>query len=144
MHADIPEAGYYPIDAFAPVPVHAPVTFRLTWSRLSDTISAAASLAKASKIVIIFLDDNGLAEDEAGIKNNNIIDHLPVQEEALINAVVSSNPRSIVVMSTGNPVLMPWLSHAKAVLENWYPGQEGGLQLLKFYWVLKIQEVNFL
>jgi beta-glucosidase len=31
-----------------------------------------------------------------------------------------------VVLNTGDPVLMPWLAKADAVLQMWYPGQEGG------------------
>jgi beta-glucosidase len=30
-----------------------------------------------------------------------------------------------VVLNTGGPVLMPWLSQVKGVLEMWFPGQEG-------------------
>jgi beta-glucosidase len=31
-----------------------------------------------------------------------------------------------VVLETGNAVTMPWLNDVKAVVEAWYPGQEGG------------------
>ena len=30
------------------------------------------------------------------------------------------------MLNTGGPVLMPWLSQVKGVLEAWYPGQEDG------------------
>ena len=32
----------------------------------------------------------------------------------------------MVVLNTGDPVLMPWISNVTSVLEMWYPGQEGG------------------
>jgi len=38
-----------------------------------------------------------------------------------------SSPQTIVVLNTGGPVSMkPWLNDAAAVVQAWYPGQEGG------------------
>ena len=37
-----------------------------------------------------------------------------------------SQTYTIVVLSTGDPALMPWVNEVRAVLETWYPGQEGG------------------
>jgi beta-glucosidase len=51
---------------------------------------------------------------------------LPQGQDALIEAVARANPNTIVVLETGNPVLMPWLKLVKGVVEAWYPGQEGG------------------
>ncbi|HLH57729.1 MAG TPA: glycoside hydrolase family 3 C-terminal domain-containing protein, partial [Streptosporangiaceae bacterium] len=41
-------------------------------------------------------------------------------------AVAAANPRTVVVLDTGGPVLMPWLSRVPAVVEAWYPGEEDG------------------
>jgi len=46
-------------------------------------------------------------------------------QNALIEAVAAANPRTIVVLVTGGPVLMPWLDKVGAVLEAWYPGNRG-------------------
>jgi beta-glucosidase len=51
---------------------------------------------------------------------------LPDGQDALIGAVAAANPRTVVVLETGGPVLMPWLERVPAVLEAWYPGQRGG------------------
>jgi beta-glucosidase len=51
---------------------------------------------------------------------------LPDQQDALIEAVAAANPNTVVVLNTGGPVRMPWRDKVKAVLEMWYPGQEGG------------------
>ena len=51
---------------------------------------------------------------------------LPDDQDALIAAVAAANPRTVVVLQTGGPVLMPWLDHVQAVLEAWYPGSAGG------------------
>lgn len=47
-------------------------------------------------------------------------------QDALIAAVAAANPETVVVLETGNPVVMPWLDSVKAVLQAWYPGQRGG------------------
>ena len=51
---------------------------------------------------------------------------LPNGQDAMIEAVAAANPNTIVVLNTGGPVLMPWLSSVKGVLEAWYPGQDDG------------------
>lgn len=44
----------------------------------------------------------------------------------MIEAVAKANPRTIVVLETGEPVLMPWLHDVASVVEAWFPGEEGG------------------
>ena len=51
---------------------------------------------------------------------------LPNEQDELIRQVATANPRTIVVLENGDPVLMPWLGSVKAVLETWYPGARGG------------------
>jgi beta-glucosidase len=51
---------------------------------------------------------------------------LPRDQDALIAAVAALNPRTIVVLEGSGAVLMPWLDDVAAVVEAWYPGQEGG------------------
>lgn len=51
---------------------------------------------------------------------------LPYHGDALIDAVASANPKTVVVLETGGPVLMPWINKVPAVVEAWYPGQRGG------------------
>jgi beta-glucosidase len=51
---------------------------------------------------------------------------LPSGQDALIAAVAAANPKTIVVLETGNPVVMPWLNQTAAVLQAWYPGGRGG------------------
>jgi beta-glucosidase len=51
---------------------------------------------------------------------------LPGDQDALIAAVAAANPRTVVVLNTGGPVLMPWLGSVAGVIEAWYPGEEDG------------------
>ena len=51
---------------------------------------------------------------------------LPDGQDKLISDVAGANKRTLVVLETDGPVLMPWLDSVGAVLEAWYPGQKGG------------------
>jgi beta-glucosidase len=50
---------------------------------------------------------------------------LPGHQDELITAVTKANPRTVVVLNTGSSVTMPWLGGTAAVLDMYYPGQEG-------------------
>jgi beta-glucosidase len=51
---------------------------------------------------------------------------LPDEQDQLIEAVAAANPRTVVVLNTGYPTLMPWVNDVRSILQMWYPGQEGG------------------
>jgi beta-glucosidase len=51
---------------------------------------------------------------------------LPWGQDAVIDAVATANPNTIVVLETGNPVAMPWRDKVRAIVQAWYPGQAGG------------------
>ncbi len=51
---------------------------------------------------------------------------LPGDQDQLIEQVAQANTRTVVVLDTGGPVLMPWLDQVAGVVEAWYPGQEDG------------------
>ena len=80
----------------------------------------AARLAATSDAAIVFADQWMTETADAPDLT------LPHAQDRLIAAVTAANPRTIVVLETGGPVLMPWLDRAAAVLEAWYPGQKGG------------------
>ena len=82
--------------------------------------SQAAAAARAAKVAIVFASNYETeGEDLSGITLQN-------NQDAYIQAVAAANPDTIVVLNTGGPVAMPWLSQVKGVLEAWYPGQEDG------------------
>jgi len=55
---------------------------------------------------------------------------LPAGQDELIAAVEKANPRTVVVLNTGDPVTMTkWLDATPALLDMWYGGQEGGKAL---------------
>jgi beta-glucosidase len=81
--------------------------------------SAAAAAAHAD-LAIVFATQWQFEGVDAGSLT------LPEGQDELIAKVAAANPNTIVVLETGNPVRMPWLHDVKAVLEAWYPGQQGG------------------
>jgi beta-glucosidase len=82
--------------------------------------AAAARLAKASEVVILFANQpSSEGRDLPSLA-------LPDNQDALITAVAAANPRTIIVLETGGPVSMPWAGAVSAVLAAWYPGIRGG------------------
>jgi beta-glucosidase len=81
--------------------------------------AAAAALARDSDVAIVF------ATQWAG-ESFDVPLALANGQDALIAAVAAANPRTVVVLETGGPVLLPWAGQSAAILEAWYPGTEGG------------------
>ncbi|MDE1152562.1 MAG: glycoside hydrolase family 3 C-terminal domain-containing protein [Micavibrio sp.] len=82
--------------------------------------SRAAELARSADVVVVFANQWMMeAEDAPDLS-------LPDGQDALITAVAAANPNTIVVLQTGGPVTMPWLSNVKGVIEAWYSGARGG------------------
>jgi beta-glucosidase len=84
------------------------------------TPAEAALTAKRSDVVIAF----GIRVEGEGFDLPDL--SLPWGQDAVIDAVASANPNTIVVLETGNPVSMPWRDKVKAIVQAWYPGQAGG------------------
>jgi beta-glucosidase len=97
---------------------NAPVQVRLNWttpeSRQADHAAALAA-AKSAKTAVVFLWTRG--KPNLG---------LPGEQDKLVEEVAAANPSTIVVLNTSQPVAMPWLGKVKAVVEMWWPGDEGG------------------
>lgn len=51
---------------------------------------------------------------------------LPYEQDLLIEALMETNPYTVVVLETGNSVAMPWVDKVPAILESWYSGSEAG------------------
>jgi beta-glucosidase len=88
-----------------------------------DSIERAAKLAARCEVAVIFAGMPTGFESEG--KDRPDMD-LPGPQAELIGAVVKANPNTVVVVNAGAPVAMPWMDDVPAVLETYYPGQEGG------------------
>src|SRR6266568_1267125 len=116
--ADRPEQGA--VSSFALIGAKV----RFGWEHPSSVILSsmleAAELARKSDVAIVVVRDyNSEHADRPGLT-------LPNEQDLLVQTVVAANPRTIVVVASGGPVLMRWLDQVPAVLECWYGGQEVG------------------
>jgi beta-glucosidase len=97
---------------------------KLTYADGKD-VKAAAKLAAASDIVIVF--GNQWTAESIDAPDLN----LPNKQDDLIAAIAKANSKTVVVLQTGGPVVMPWLNNVAAVLEAWYPGTNGGAAIAR-------------
>ena len=97
--------------------------FNLALREPKPDTEAAIELAQESDQVVLFVGSGTTAdtegEDRASLK-------LGDDQTDFIENVLEVCPNTIVVVNTGGPIEMPWAQNAKAVLQVWLPGQEGG------------------
>jgi beta-glucosidase len=86
-------------------------------------IAEAVLAAREADVAIVFAGLNAEWDNE-GLDRHSL--ELPHAQNALIAQVAAANPRTVVVLQTGSPVVLPWLNQVPAVLQAWYPGQECG------------------
>jgi beta-glucosidase len=97
---------------------NSPVQVRLNWytpeQRKADH-EAAIAAAKNARIAVVFV-----------WTRLTPVFGLPGDQDKLVEEVAAVNPNTIVVLNTSQPVALPWVNKVKAVLEMWWPGDEGG------------------
>ncbi len=96
-----------------------PVQVQLAWVTPNDkkaNYEAAITAAKNSKTAVVFIWSRG----------KPLFNGLPGDQEKLLNDISDVNSNTIVVINSQDPFTMPWLGKVKAVLEMWFPGDEGG------------------
>jgi beta-glucosidase len=87
-------------------------------------IDKAVQAAKRADVAILCLGTNGKVEAEGRDRKDL---NLPGAQERLLKAVVGANPRTVVVLLNAGPLAVKWAKeNAPAILEAWYPGEEGG------------------
>jgi beta-glucosidase len=88
--------------------------------------SSAVALAASADAVVLAVGFDAQSESEGWDRTFG----LPPGQNELIRRVAAANRNSIVVVvSGGGTEMTPWLDHVPAVLQAWYPGQEGGTAL---------------
>lgn len=97
---------------------------KLGWCKPGELLNNAVNAAKKSDMVVIFAGLSNKFESE-GFDRNDL--NLPASQNELIEKISEVNKNTIVVLNTGAPVLMDkWIDKVPAVIQAWYPGQEGG------------------
>ena len=90
----------------------------------SEKVTEAVDAARRSDVAVLFLGLPSATESE-GFDRLDI--DLPADQIALLKAVHSANPNTVVVLSNGGVVsITPWRKYAAAILEGWLLGQAGG------------------
>ncbi|MGI4738121.1 MAG: glycoside hydrolase family 3 C-terminal domain-containing protein [Janthinobacterium lividum] len=65
------------------------------------------------------------AYDAEGVDKPDL--KMPFGQDELVQAVLAANPNTVVVLLNGGPIeVAAWAGQAKAIVEAWYPGMEGG------------------
>ncbi len=83
-------------------------------------LSSAAEVARKAQVAIVFVQtDETEGEDRPNLR-------LPGNQDQLVETVAKANPRTIVVLDTGGPVLMPWVNQVAGIVEAWYSGEADG------------------
>jgi beta-glucosidase len=87
----------------------------------------AERAAAAAEVAVVVVGSN--AEWESEGMDRATLD-LPAGQDELVARVLAANPRTVVVLNCGAPMLLPWLDQVPGALLAWYPGQEGGDAIL--------------
>ncbi len=112
-----------------------PVQAQLIWSKYDPKPSPeAAESAKNADVVVMVLgitnelEGEEMPVSEEGFKGGDRISiDLPKMEEDLLEAVSATGKPVVLVLANGSALAVNWAKkHVNAILESWYPGEEGG------------------
>jgi beta-glucosidase len=88
-----------------------------------ELIAAAAAAAAQADVALVVVGTSSVVESE-GYDRTCLA--LPGRQDDLVRAVAAANPRTIVLVNAGSPVLLPWRDQVAAVLVGYFGGQEFG------------------
>ena len=84
----------------------------------------AVELARGADVAVVCVGTTTAIERESRDRTSL---GLSGSQEELVKAVVAANPRTIVVLMSAGPLTVPWLkTNVPALLQAWWPGEEGG------------------
>lgn len=86
-------------------------------------IHEAKDCARDSEVAVLFVGLPDRYESE-GFDREHM--SLPTNHEVLIRSVLDAQPNTIVILSNGSPVEMPWVDDVPAIIEGYLGGQAGG------------------
>lgn len=91
-----------------------------------EQLAAAVAGARDADVAIVVVGTSEEIETE-GFDRGGLA--LAGRQDELVRRVAGANPRTVVVVNAGAPVLLPWAQKVGAVLWCWLPGQAGGAAL---------------
>jgi len=117
--------GYNPTATTATTP-----TLRLSWNAINKGIADAAAAASTADETVIFVDDSVIGNNAGNADGGSGVKSMTDDQNKLVNDVAdaahAAGNKVVVVMNSNSAVQMTWAAKADAILEMWYPGQEGG------------------
>ena len=103
---------------------------RVAYDDGSDPVQAAA-VARDADVAVVVVGDRMTEGNDKRCLGLNCSQGDGLDRDELIEVVAGANPRTVVVLQSGGPVLTPWRSRVPAILEAWYPGQNGGTAIAR-------------
>lgn len=98
--------------------------WKIPAAKMEDLYNYEKKIASESDYVIVVVGLNTQIENEGQDRNDL---NLPKNQEALIRQLHAANPNTIVILESGSPISINWINkHIPAVLNAWYPGEQGG------------------
>ena len=98
----------------------------------------ALAIAREADVVIAVLGISQMVEGEEHPGNpwaDRVEIGLPAVQEALLSALAGAGKPLVVVLLNGSALAVNWAAeHAQAILEAWYPGEEGGTAVAEALW----------
>lgn len=109
---------------------------RLMWGSINRTVDPAVVTAAQDADVVVAvvgitseLEGEEMRVNEPGFKGGDRTSlDLPQTEEDLLKALATAHKPLVVVLTNGSALAVNWANeHADAILDAWYPGEEGGM-----------------
>jgi beta-glucosidase len=85
---------------------------KISYDPGTDLAAAAAAAKKSDAAIVFVLQHTHEAGDLETLS-------LPNGQDELVRSVAAANPHTIVVIESGNPVLMPWAGNVNGIVEAW-------------------------
>ena len=107
----------------------------LIWEKVNNSVSpeAIAAAKNADAVIAVVGITSQLEGEEMPVSEPGFLGgdrtsiDLPQPEEDLVESVAAAGKPLAVVLMNGSALAVNWINdHANAVLEAWYPGEEGG------------------
>ena len=116
---------------------HVSADTKVLYARGCDVLSKdtsgfdeAINTAKQADAVVLVVGDNSGALKEkstTGENNDGATLEIPGVQTQLIQAIAATGKPIVLVLVNGKPFILDWeAKHIPAILETWYPGEEGG------------------
>jgi beta-glucosidase len=100
--------------------MHLGIAPRANDEQLIDEAVQAASTADVAVLVVGSADGT----ESEGYDRETM--QLPGRQDELVRRVAAANRKTVVVVNSGMPVLMPWAGDVAAIIQVWFPGQAFG------------------